>query len=111
MTMLRWEHAQLRAALGKQGFWGAVAELDAPAEGDDAGRQSVSAATSQEELIGSEGIAKQTNQSALSSRCIACMWLPEQTAATQCCHISPSDRRSARTGTAFPSHVLPLWEP
>ena len=78
MTRLRWEHAQLRAALGKLGFWGAVAdiggqaELETPAEGDGAGRQSGSEAGSQEELVGAEGDAKQTNQSALSSRCGAC---------------------------------------
>ena len=74
MERLRQEHAQLRAALGKQGFWGAVAdtggqaELEAPAGGDNAG----SAATAQEELTGAEGDAKQTNQSALSSRCVTC---------------------------------------
>ena len=94
MTTLRREHAQLQAALGEQGFWGAVAdagdqaeleeqaegdeagrqaELEVPAEGGDTGRQSGSAARSQEELVSAESDAKQTNQSAPTSRCVACM--------------------------------------
>ena len=109
MKTLRREHAQLQAALGELGFWGAVAdagdqaeleeqaegdeagrqaelevpaegdnagrqaELEVPAEGGDTGRQSGSAARSQEELVSAESDAKQTNQSAPTSRCVACM--------------------------------------
>ena len=78
MKRLRREHARLRAALGELGFWGAVTDTGDQAEQEDqvgaenAGRQTGSAAASLEELAGSEGDAKQTNQSALSSRWAAC---------------------------------------
>ena len=62
--------AELEAPAAEGTNAGRQAEREAPAaEGSDAGRPAGSAAGAQEELVGD---AKQTSQSAVSSRCGAC---------------------------------------